>query len=327
MAAKKKIVSPLPLPRPAGARRAEALAKMEERQPAVAARFRETHGLLLSHQVLLLAAFWEGLTADERREVGGLEGLGYAPMGITKWYADGALDRPLLPGLDARLDARYRFDIPEFVTVMGGATDGLHFGFVHDEPEAYPWLLAQSYARDSAETSGVEGVRRTVLDFIHRAARQATKDTGRKSLALVIAAVEELGEASAAVVAAEHPKRIKPGSARLPTCDGLGPMLPDRSPSDSPWPTKEARRTACRSRSTELDGWIARAEAELREGKPHFALLLGRDLYFCRDDEEATARAVSLMAPAYRSLGRGALADIVEVHARHRELRSVDVFR
>lgn len=326
MAAKKKNVSPLPLPRPASARRAEALAEMEERHPAVAARFHATHGLVLSHQVMLLAAFWRGLSEEERRALGGLEGLGLAPMGITKWYADGGLERPLLPGLDARLDARYRFDIPELVTVMSGATDGLHFGFVHDEPDAYPWLLAQSHARDSAETSAAEGRGRTVLDFIHRAARQAMKDTGRQSLALVVSAVEELADASAAVVAAEHPKRIKPGSARLPTCDGLGPMLPDRALGELPWPTKDVRRAACRARSKELDGWFARAEAELREGKPHFALLLGRDLYFCADDAEGTARALALMVPAYRSLGRDALAEIVLVHARHRDLRSVEVF-
>ncbi len=70
---------------------------------------------------------------------------------------------------------------------------------------------------------------------------------------------------------------------------------------------------------------VATAREELADGKPAFALVLGRELHWF-DDDRTRDEALALLKEAYGALGRDALASIAEVHHAHRDLRSVGVY-
>lgn len=291
---------------------------MRERHPRVAAHFAETHGLVLSQQVMLLAAFFAGLDDSERAAVGR---LGIAPWGVTEWFGDDGLTRRVRPGLDARLHARYACDPPELVTVMSGHADGLHYGFFHDEPAKPPWLLVHNFARDTGETAGVNGVGRTVIDFLHFHVQQARKDG--LEVEVLLPALEELCDASAAVVAAEQPRRPKTIS-RLRALCGVGPALPASIKPSSSWPALEVRRRAYAASDPIVERWIAEAREAVAAGAPALALMIGHDLFFLRSAFQD--EAVELLEQGYGAIGREPLARIARLHSAHRTLASVDVY-
>ena len=94
--------------------------------------------------------FWMGLSSDEREEAWSY--LGTGPVGVGAWFLDGADRRRVKPGLDERLDFRFRADPPEMVSVFCGNSDGEHWGLWYDDPKLVPTALVKNYARDSAET-------------------------------------------------------------------------------------------------------------------------------------------------------------------------------
>ncbi len=55
-------------------------------------------------------------------------------MGVTDYLRADAADLAPRDGLDERLHCRFRRDQPQFVTVLGGNSDGLHFGLWYDLP-------------------------------------------------------------------------------------------------------------------------------------------------------------------------------------------------
>jgi hypothetical protein len=96
------------------------------------------------------AGWWIALRDAEKQAVWGRLGNGLA--GVGAWYEEDALQRVLKPGLDARLDWRFRCDPPEFVTVFTGNSDGSHWGLWYDEPRELPTIVVHNWARDTAET-------------------------------------------------------------------------------------------------------------------------------------------------------------------------------
>lgn len=306
---------PKPTPPPIAARRAPSLAKMQERFGAVEARLKHTHGLVLSQQVMVLAAFCDSLDPDERRA---LANLGLGLWGIGDWFRDGGLERSLKPGLDARVHARFRCDAPEFVTVMSGGADGLHFGHWYDLPAKLPRLIALSYARDTALAEVCVG--RSFLSEIQRRARRAASD-GVDAAAL-LPALADFEELDAHVAKTEWGRTTKQ-PPRLQTLRGLGPYLTDALPLDPTWPSLAARRAAYTGDPDQVHAWIVRAQDELGGGHPGLALLVGNDLHFLDRDR---GQARDLLVAGYRALGRDALAEIVIAHDRHRDLASVDAY-
>lgn len=299
-------------------RRADALARAFERHPEAAARFAETHGLTLSRQVALLAAFFAGLDDEERRA---LQALGLAPAGPTRWYTDAGWARRVRPGLDARLDFRYRRDPPELVTVATGSADGQHFGFFHDEPDEAPWLLVENVARDTAETVAVNGRARTVVDFLRIRVKVGLRDG--LPVAPLHRVLDELDGAGTEVLAAEKRAHRKRAVTRLDTLGGAGPSVPPEV-ARTPIPSRAARRTALTTGDPLVATWLAAARSGLAAGEPALALTLGRDLWFL--DDGRGDEAVALLESGYAALGREALARIARVHHTHRGIASVDVY-
>lgn len=304
-------------------RRDVALRICTERFDAVSARLLDVYGLIAPRHLITWAALVRSLNSFERR---GLSFIGRSAGGIMAWFEDGGLERTPRDGLDPRLDARFRCDPPEFVTIGWGDSDGLHYGLWYDDPSQPPTTIVANYARDSAETwdqrqpSMMLLLRKQIDELVRNA-----NEPKQANLAALAAAVEAFLEPDMRLREAD-PKSIW-ASVRRPQI--LGDMGPALRPSDGDPRGRHVdsrqRAAAYQARGFEVAGWIKRAKAELEAGKPAFALVLGRELHWF-DADDYREVGLQLLVDAYRALGRDALAEIAMVHDANLQLGSVSVY-
>jgi hypothetical protein len=297
---------------------------MQGRFPAVAARVRQVYGLRLPRHVAVVCALWASASSVERAA---LNHLGVWPFGLTEYFGDGGLRLTGRDGLDERLHARYRRDPPEFVTVLSGGTDGLHYGLWYDDPADLPSLLVYNYARDDAVTWASSAA--TMLGEIRRGAQQAVQDFGEdqydedvRLILPVFAALDWFADADQSALEADG---LPPGAAgnRQSSAVSVFPALPAGC-GDPQLARSEERVRAFREGGTAAAQWITLSRDQLAAGKPALALAVGGELHWTDLDQYRQA-SHDLLAGAYRALGRDALAGIAEVHVAHRDLRSVGV--
>lgn len=305
-------------------RRRDALAAMEARFDAVAARMMEVYGLRLPRYLAPFAAFWRSLDAVEQA---GMGHLGRSPGGIMVWFQDGGLERKTRDGLDPRLESRFRCDPPEMVTVLWGDTDGLHYGLWYDDPADPPTYIVHNYARDSAETWRDEEP--TPLALLAARAREHIAEASESDpvpLPVFAAreAIEWFAEADRAALAADPPAQRWLEADRIPTLGTFGPALPPGAGSIRVG-DPEDRHKAWRGQPARVRKWIDSAKRDCAEGRPAAALTFGLDLHWL-DTDEHRADALALMVMAYERLGRHAHAEIAKVHHANRDLPSVGVF-
>jgi Uncharacterised conserved protein (DUF2228) len=298
--------------------RERALATMNERFPLVAERVLHQWGLRLPRQVAVFAA----LAASDGKA---LAEVGISPWGVTDYFRDGGLDLVGRDGLDPRLHARFRCDPAEFVTVMGGGSDGLHFGLWFDDPAELPALIAHNYARDSAETwvsaaPSLIGVVRERVDGMLADYGDEPEEVARA--APLIEAVEWFTAADQAALRQDGPPRWA-SAPRSYLAMSLLPHLPPDS-GDPQASESGIRLDVFQSDAAQASRWITEARRELAAGRPALALAVGSELHWLDRDEYRQA-GLDLLVGAYRALGRDALAEIATVHAAHRDLRSVEV--
>lgn len=306
------------------ARRGEWLDVMLGRFPAVAERVRDVYGLRLPRHVAVFAALWASAQRDQgEREA--TDCLGLRPSGVSDYFRDGGLAATARDGLDERLHCRYRRDPAEFVTVMSGDSDGLHFGLWYDDPAELPTFIVHNYARDSAETwtNGAS----TLLDETRWRADRVIADYGPGSeeataLRPLLDALHWFAPAAQEAVTADGDPRWA-GEDRPAGLVSIFPVLPPGS-GDPRVAQAEARLAGFQAGSPEAARWIADAERELAAGLPAYALAVGGELHWLDRDEHRRAGR-ELLVGAYRALGREALAGIAEVHAAYRDLPHVDV--
>lgn len=98
-----------------------------------------------------LFAFWEFVQGVEQKILWNAIGVGLeGPFQLLA-------GRQVEPPLGWHLGSRYYEDPPEFVTIWGGNTDGLHWGYWFDDPDNLSsYCVASYYSRDAFELS-VEG--------------------------------------------------------------------------------------------------------------------------------------------------------------------------
>jgi len=253
--------------------------------------------------------------------------LGRSPGGIMIWFEDDGLARKTRDDLDARPECRFRCDPPEFVSVMWGDSDGLHFGLWYDDPADLPTCIAHNYARDSAETWRDEEP--SPLAVLVEHAREHVEGEYREepiSMPLY-AACEALAwftEADRAALALDPPAARWVEAPRIPALGTFGPALPPGAGTirvGGP----EARAKAWKTQPGRVRKWIDSAKRDCAEGRPAAALTFGLDLHWL-DADEHRKDALELMVMAYEKLERYAHAETVKVHYAHRDLRSVGVF-
>jgi hypothetical protein len=342
--------------------------------PAVRARYTALYGLELPSSLASLAALVEALGAlpcnpprcfwvpEPGWERGGAwldSALGMRPSGLSTWFAPGALDRPThdaaevydeVPAgregpLDARLDMRYRCDAPQFVTFLGGDSDGLHWGFWYDSPAHFP-VVAHNYARDSAET-WLDGVVE-VPALLRKAIAKAT-DEAWAELDAEEPAPDDDGEIGYALA---RWRSLRVVGALLDAVEAIAaPFLADAPPeAGCPWPRTEGNPTGSPALALNPDAgtvprhaisyhgtddtrtpetlaaWMADARRELEDGRPAYAQALGLYLHWLDADDTREAGG-ALLLDAYEALGFRAFAEILKVHLLHRDLPNVGVLQ
>lgn len=309
--------------------RANSLAKMKDRFGAVEAKFREHYALRLPRWTLVLAALFDSLDEFERS---GLDYLGRSPGGVMDYFDDGGLDRTTKPGLDPRLEMRFRRDPPEMVSFLWGDSDGQHFGLFYDDPNELPARIVSNWARDSAETGCDDEL--TGISLLLQHARERIDDPYRTANDAIPLAMYAIESAIRWFVAADEEAVREDGPVpyqrdeRVRLLGGVSAVLPksafararSNQSSDSRYEEYKSKRP-----SKILREWIDEARDELARGKPAFAYILGRELHWF-DGDAHRAVAAELLIGAYRALGRDALAEIARVHTDKRDLASVGVF-
>lgn len=237
-------------------------------------------------------------------EAAGL-GLGDYPLGLTL-----AAPFARTKGRPRRGQAaadRYFNDPPEFVTVLHGDTDGLHWGYWFDDPGRLPPVVAAYYHNDAFQITEEGGdlltalearladVRRTMEQYLTEDADNAA--TYRAAITRLDAIAEQVGRRPRP---APHPRAIA-----APTREGMGIVVsPDHY---RPIPGVE-RFEAWDYTPTEADvRQMAEAAHEaLAAGFPGAALQLGRNLWA----EPAFAPvAHDLLERAYTALDRPLLRE------------------
>lgn len=308
------------------AARAAALEASLAKHPQLADQMQSMYGLRLPRHLAVFDAFYRTTSPFEEAA---MSYLGLSPGGILTAFAhkDG-LDRPTRDDLDPRLDVRFRRDPPELVTVVWGDSDGLHFGLWYDDPGELPSCIAANYARDDAETytTGSVTLREMVLERMDDLYLDET-DAPLAAMAALRRALEDFAEADAEALRADGPIRHREAT-RYPWTGGLSGALPPGSgveTLDMSHAANRLRYPVYRSDPDTVRVWIQEARNALDAGRPAHAMMLGRELHWV-DHEAFRDDARDLLIAAYEALDRQALADIVRVHYRHRDLRSVAVF-
>jgi hypothetical protein len=314
---------------PAG-RSAPARVVVDEDEEPLRRLVRRTHGLVLPDHVFTFGAFWRGLTPEQSEAMcrcGGIRPAGV--LDLLDRLAAGEPAPATVDGLDPRLEYRYYRDPPEFLTLLCGDTDGLHFGLWYDDPDKPPQGVASYYNNDGGGI-GWEGS--TLLEAVRNQLEWHEFHTGDPSgdIAVVRDAImqHETGdrpETGEAYHQRYHPYR-EPDPSRVATVDELGVWVPP-SVQSPPRRDTDAVHWAIVDDAAEVQDWVAAALQATVDGRPADALALGHDLHWMSsgqpEREEAAAR---LLEAAYRQLDRGALADIAAVHHQHRDLKSVSVY-
>lgn len=305
----------------ARARRREGVEKALDRFGAIKTRFEAAYAMPLPRHLAYGGAFFLGLSPQEKAHLPvGLFGL----AGWFQWLEPGG--RELVASLDERLEGRFRRDPPEFVSVASGDSDGSHWGLFYDDPSIPPRLLAHGWARDDG---AVWAASPTLLGSIRRPIAEAAShgdQSDRRRVRAVVGWLDALRVEEDRALVEECVPPPPPASERADLGGaGLGPHLPGWTP--PAWlPGHDARWRLYDARDGALRGLIEQALRELGSGEAGAALVLGRELHFCDHDETREA-SLELLVGAYLALGRNALADIARVHHRHRDLRSVGIYR
>jgi hypothetical protein len=236
---------------------------------------------------------------------------------------------------------RYANDPPEFFTVLGGDTDGFHYGYYLDDPLKPECCVASYYANDAFELEAscdslFEAVR---LDLEQRdrdcseyattnpedAARYAAQraeidELRQKLLTLATADRPEMGEFYVEKYQLARPARFDRVVAA--TRDHMGIVVPPESYRPLSLPDKKLWKLL--SKSNDPTKIVEEARAALAAGYPGTALKLGKDLW-ATGDEGQRMYAYDLLDAAYTALGRDVLRQVLAHHREHPHLPYVDI--
>lgn len=230
--------------------------------------------------------------------------------------ADGAAPRdyPERP----RWQDRYYHDLPEFVTIFGGTTDGLHWGYFFDAPGEREPSVAHYWHSDTFEHA-LDGadifsavrytVERSEVGFLE----MIDDDPGEKDhYRMRIEQCAFLREQMGAYWGADRPETGEEYTTEYDdesrdeitaeTWDRMGIIVPPGTYAEL------SNDLTAYSRLDPEPGEVAELTAEamglLRDGFPGSALKLGRDLW-CRAHK--FPQSYDLLDAAYAALGRGPL--------------------
>jgi hypothetical protein len=279
-------------------------------------------------------AFWEfARTHSPLLEVLGGDLMGMALTVSALMGPFEYLDESKLIDGDPLWDARHYNDPPEFLTVAGGRTDGLHWGYYVDDPQSPTFPVVAYYSNDAFQLTVVgdtlfEALRdelerhyRGCLENIEydpdaKAAYQGYLDQlARLRERLQAYATGERGEVGGEYLAKYRALSGLSRRVLAPTRDRMGIVVPDGKyqpvSGDDPSQIWNYRPT-----SHDVQERSGEALELLAQGYPGAALKLGKDLWVYQDFREAS---YALLDAAYADLGRELLRDLLHMAVAFRK--------
>ncbi len=224
---------------------------------------------------------------------------------------------------DPCLHWRYFGDPPEFVTIMTGGTDGLHWGYVVDEPAHSPLGIAGYFAYDDVSVFQESA---SLFEMFGQQLRMAIEDLEREmksdvKLAKDASAKKQLASGRKMLADAEtfctKQAVTVPVTAELAFVDHCNPPPPFPFPEPSEFDQLPAL----------VDSGIKQL---VKEGysRVEAALKIGRLLWHWHYDgnPKLEAAAFNLLDQAYEALHRKFLRHVLHQHREHRHRKSLDVF-
>ncbi len=209
---------------------------------------------------------------------------------------------------------RYYHDLPEFVTLFTGTTDGLHYGYFFDAPGEHPPVAVHYWHSDTFQ-HGLDGdtlfeatrqhIEKAESDYLDMAAEPGEVVTARKRLKRVAKLREQLSAywgADRAETENEYMDKYGGSTWRKPiarTWDALGIIVPRgkyRKLTADPFAGYQVK-----PQRSEIEPLAAEAMLLLHAGCPGAALKLGRDLWVWADK---FPECYELLDAAYAALGR-----------------------
>lgn len=224
---------------------------------------------------------------------------------------------------DPCLHWRYFGDPPEFVTILTGGTDGLHWGYVVDEPSQPPLGIVGYFAYDDVtvfqESASLfqllENHLKTTLKETEREIKsnaRLAKDSGVKRQ------LEECRKMLADLQSFVGQHKVNlPKTSELEFVDHCNPPPP------FPFPPLEEFDT--------LPQLVKEGLAELSDegySDLNARLKIGRMLWHWHYDGNSQLEAVAfdLLDKAYESMNRKFLRHVLHQHRQHRHRKSLNVF-
>jgi len=212
-------------------------------------------------------------------------------------------------------ESRYYYDLPEFVTLFTGTTDGLHWGYFFDAPGELPPVIAHYWHRDTFEHAidgetlfeatrwQVESNEEGFLEMIDDDPDE--EDFYRQQLVQLAGIRDVLSgywggdrEETGEEYQEAYPVKRKRAAD---TWDGLGIVVPKnlyKALSGDPLRVTGGR---AEPQKPQVEQLTAEAMQLLRDGFPGAALKLGRDLWaWAKEFPES----YDLLDAAYAALGR-----------------------
>jgi hypothetical protein len=243
----------------------------------------------------------------------GDESLGISPANVFQIFDDPS---------SADLETPFYRDPPEFLTLLLGDTDGLHWGYYVDDPAHPPSAVASYYHNDVLEFSLSRDLFQAVADHA-----EDTRVQVEELLQTDPASVSDYEERIGNIKRIQKVlTRYQPGTSlerhvTAPTRDHAGIVVPEGSyaPLAGDDPFQDAFYSpgpdeVQRLRTTALDA--------AKHGFPGTALKLGKDLWDYSDFFEVSCE---LLAAAYQGLNRPLLGKRLEAIKKFR--KSVDAER
>jgi hypothetical protein len=228
-------------------------------------------------------------------------------------------------------ESRYFNDPPEFVTVMSGRIDGLHWGYYFDDPADGRAVVCHYWSSDSFEF-GIDGdnLFSAVRDVVERSERDfldymEDEPDDRDDYERDLKRLEVIRSALGRFWGTDRPERGEEyldahggSSWRKPaaeTRDHTGVVVPKRLfrklPGKDPSKVWDWNPTAA-----EVAKLAAKAMQLLRDGFPGAALKLGKDLWAY---PKHRAACYELLDAAYEALGRDHLRRLLDEARAFRE--------
>jgi hypothetical protein len=225
---------------------------------------------------------------------------------------------------DPLWQSRYYNDPPEFFTILSGDTDGLHWGYWIDDPNAGPteYPIVHYYSRDAFEISesGIDlfDFLRSRIEYYQHDAEEyleyemETEEDYEEN-------VQQLTELRSLLPRYTPDERPETGDDYLETypsdvereviaetCEGMGIVVPP----------ERYRPLSAESLGKPIQEQVAEAMLLLWDGYPGAALQLGKELWLNQDHRET---CYSLMDAAYAALGRDLLRRYLAVSRSWRD--------